>query len=188
MQVASEVNPNKIFGIGLSRTATTSLTDALRILGFRAIHYPDLRDHITGGDFSLSEFEPFDAMTDTPVALIYGHLLDTFPNSRFVLTTRDRKSWLESCERFFSSKDLGKSPERLEKDHFFRKRVYGFVKFRRESWAKVWDRHHFEVARLVPPNRLLVVDFIQNPSWSPLCDFLEVRQPKVPFPHLHRMT
>lgn len=32
---------NKIFGIGLSKTGTTSLHYALEILGFKAIHFPD---------------------------------------------------------------------------------------------------------------------------------------------------
>ncbi|HEV8715109.1 MAG TPA: sulfotransferase [Candidatus Binatia bacterium] len=30
---------SKIFGLGLSRTGTTSLTEALEILGFSTIHY-----------------------------------------------------------------------------------------------------------------------------------------------------
>jgi hypothetical protein len=30
----------KVFGIGLSRTGSMSLTEALTILGFRALHFP----------------------------------------------------------------------------------------------------------------------------------------------------
>src|SRR5207237_3908 len=47
----------KVFGIGLSRTGTTSLTRALELLGYRAKHYPTAESH----------FEEYDALTDTPV-------------------------------------------------------------------------------------------------------------------------
>ena len=38
------MKPTKVFGIGLSKTGTTSLTSALGGLGYRAIHYPPLPD------------------------------------------------------------------------------------------------------------------------------------------------
>ena len=64
----------KIFGIGLSKTGTTSLTQALQILGYQALHYPrDDRtlEQLLHADFRLDLFERFDALTDTTIVPYY---------------------------------------------------------------------------------------------------------------------
>ena len=48
----------KIFGIGLSKTGTSSLSEALEILGYSTVHFPR----------SLSEIAYYDAATDSTVA------------------------------------------------------------------------------------------------------------------------
>ena len=78
----------KIFGIGLSRTGTTSLTLALSELGLHAYHFPRGREVI----------DSVDAATDTPVAAWYQDLDAAYPDSKFILTLRHRPEWLDSCE------------------------------------------------------------------------------------------
>ena len=80
----------KIFGIGLSRTGTTSLNVALNRLGFHSIHWinPMTMDLIGQPDFVL-----YDAFADIPVSYQFEQLYHTFPNSKFVFTTRDAESW-----------------------------------------------------------------------------------------------
>ena len=67
---------SKVFGIGLSRTGTTSLTLALKALGYQAAHFPsddDTRREVTahvlagGGPIELTILKELDALTDTPV-------------------------------------------------------------------------------------------------------------------------
>ena len=48
----------KIFGIGLSKTGTSSLSEALEILGYSTVHFPS----------TLSEIAYYDAATDSTVA------------------------------------------------------------------------------------------------------------------------
>ena len=50
----------KVFGIGLSRTGTTSLSEALGILGFSAVHYPA----------TMRDIETHDAAADLPVVVV----------------------------------------------------------------------------------------------------------------------
>ncbi len=55
-------NQRKVFGLGLSKTGTSSLTDALNLLGIRSTHYPhDERtyDELRSGNYRLSILEEF---------------------------------------------------------------------------------------------------------------------------------
>jgi hypothetical protein len=88
----------KIFGIGLSRTGTKSLTLALNMIGFKVAHYPD--DEITlkelmAGKYNFSLLKDFDGITDITVAPYYAQLDKLFPDSKFILTVRDKDSWLK---------------------------------------------------------------------------------------------
>jgi hypothetical protein len=95
----------KIFGIGLSRTGTTSLNSALVKLGYRSLHWPhdsvtrrELIGYFAGEQpFALTVAEDYDAITDTPAAAAYRELSALYPESRFILTLRDRRGWLNSC-------------------------------------------------------------------------------------------
>ena len=67
----------KVFGIGLTRTGTTSLTEGLKVLGYSAIHCP----------MSYKEIDSFEASTDTAVAARFEFLDLLYPESKFILTT-----------------------------------------------------------------------------------------------------
>ena len=73
----------KIFNIGFSRTGTTSLTEALQILGFSAYHFPK----------SFDQIEKHDACTDMSITLGYKFLDLMYPESKYILTTRKLESW-----------------------------------------------------------------------------------------------
>ena len=81
----------KILGLGLSKTGTSSLAAALNVLGFSCVHsaYPHL-------------LEQADAMLDTGAAVRFRELDVMYPGSKFILTIRDRDSWLDSCRRHWA--------------------------------------------------------------------------------------
>ncbi len=71
-----------MFGIGLSKTGTTSLGAALVQLGYRNLHndrslvaflYPDRAVNMSG------RYDDLDAVEDLPVALYYKELLVAYP-------------------------------------------------------------------------------------------------------------
>lgn len=79
----------KVFGIGLPRTGTTSLAVALLQMGFKTAHcvYDD------------EIFELGDAFTDTPVFADWRELDVRYPGSKFVLTVRPFEQWIRSVRR-----------------------------------------------------------------------------------------
>ncbi len=93
---------NKIFGIGFHRTGTTSLRDALRLLGYTCGRhspylYPELQQNVFTSTFKV--VQRYDAFQDFPWFLIYHELDQEFPYSKFILTTRNSESWFNSITR-----------------------------------------------------------------------------------------
>jgi hypothetical protein len=57
-------------------------------------------------------------------------------------------------------------------------------RFEDKAYAiEVFERHNEEVKRRVAPERLLVYEVKEG--WGPLCEFLGVPEPEVPFPRLN---
>jgi hypothetical protein len=163
----------KIFGIGLSRTGTTSLHRALEILGYRSVHYPP-------PDSIDALLEDHDALSDTPVACRFRELDCRYPNSRFILTVRDFRSWLTSTRRFFA----GPPPEQAWRREV-RLETYGRLDWDRRAFLHAYHRHIETVTEYFAtrPEALLILDVVAGEGWEPLCDFLEKPVPALPFPH-----
>ena len=96
----------KIFGIGLSKTGTSSLARALEILGYRTRDYPGIERYLRGDVTSvdLEVVDAHDALTDTPIPSFYRELDARYPGSKFVLTVRERQGWLLSCKKQFTER------------------------------------------------------------------------------------
>jgi len=78
----------KIFGIGLPKTGTTSLTIALEMLGYTSRHSPMECFTLHHGELSVNQkkIDKYDALTDLPIPHFYPELDICFPNSKFILT------------------------------------------------------------------------------------------------------
>ena len=172
---------NRIFGIGLNKTATTTLHEALTILGFRSLHWKATPDD-EPADYAvfraqeeglplLTYIAEYDAYSDIwPLIHNFDVLDEQYPGSRFVLTTRDLNAWLDSRTRHMERNHTG--AER-EVDH--------------DAWRRGFKRHHRRVREhFADRSDLLVVDFTRDPSWENLCEFLDRPVPDAPFPWAHR--
>ena len=94
----------KIFGIGLSRTGTLSLTNALSILGIKTKHFPDdkiTQSELRTGQYKLSILNNYQALADIPISPYYAEFDRLFPGITFILTTRSIDSWLKSIKHHF---------------------------------------------------------------------------------------
>lgn len=149
------------------------------MLGYTAIHFPT----------SLQQIDHHDASTDTPVAANFPKLDQRHRNSRFIITIREKSSWLKSCERFWQ-----KNGEDFEKIEFIRTLhigLYGGNDFEPERFSAAYDRHigdidHFFRDR---PNDLLTLDiFGDDDPWAALCAFLKTPRQGAPFPHQNRSS
>jgi hypothetical protein len=106
----------KVFGIGLSRTGTKSLHQALRILGYRSDHFSTHLLTLAQGELGLdwSSVRDYDALTDVTAARFYRELDARFPGARFILTVREPQAWLRSCARHFPPLRAGHWPSGVD--------------------------------------------------------------------------
>lgn len=188
-------NGNKVFGIGLSRTGTTSLTDALNLLGVRTMHYPhddQTFAELARGNYRLSVLSEYQGVTDTPVAPFYAQLDRAWPGSKFILTVRAKTQWLQSAEAHWS---LLKQHGKMADDQrfqafadFISACVYGTIYFSAERFSYVYDVHVQNVRAYFAdrPEDLLVLDITSGEGWGKLCAFLGLPVPDQDFPYVNR--
>jgi len=173
---------SRIFGIGLGRTGTKSLAQAMGILGYSSKH---------GGN--VYDIEKYEFMNDIVIAARYK-LLDYYygPIAKFILTVRDVESWIRS-----SIVLAGRRGGRRGKDGVIRGTklrraehrfmIYGITHFDETIFREVhaqFDKEaiaHFKDQ----PKRLLVMNICKGDGWEQLCPFLEKPIPDMPFPRLN---
>lgn len=160
----------KIFGIGLAKTGTTSLNDAFAILGIASIGCPD----------SIAAIRRFEAATDGIVADRFEELDREFPGSKFIYTVRDRENWLDSYTRYH-----GRKTPSLPGHAGMTRRLYGTTGTERDILLAAFDRHERHVLEYFRdrPDDLLVMDIAAGDAdWDTLCRFLDRPVPEEPFP------
>ena len=124
--------------------------------------------------------------------------MDAFPQAKVILTIRDDVSWIKSWNvlnnkilKSFTFKFLAKVPKtsfKLQKDiHnelILGKRGAFQGAFTDEEKMKKFNEWNESVIKYVPKERLLVYE-IKN-GWGPLCHFLNVPEPNIPFPYKNK--
>lgn len=184
----------KVFGIGFHKTGTTSLFDAFKILGYRAVHGDQrksphggtagkklLSEYIEKGNYHLPTFEWYDAFIDNPYFSIWKELVKIFPTARYILTIRDEKDWIESCVRYYSGRKVRPMREWMFGPYADPSRN----KESKMAWLKAYQHHNAEVIKYFESTGkdLLVMNIARGDDWNVLCPFLNKPIPDVPFPH-----
>ncbi len=181
------MNKRKVFGVGLSRTGTRSLCEALTLLGYKTAHCTVEGGGLINPDrFADGEY---DAAADIATAGQFEEFARLYPDARFILTLRDLDAWLRSLRGHFF-----RNPEEIER---FRapgdplcavfQRAYGArppLEWSDDWWAARYSAHKERVfLHLVKRlNHLLKLRICEGDSWGPLCEFLDEPVPDVPFP------
>ena len=193
-KIASQLKhqKRKIFGIGLSRTGTKSLSFALNMLGFKVAHSPD--DKITlkellAGKYNFSILNDFDGITDITVAPYYAQLDKLFPDSKFILTVRDKESWLRALESQWREMPVvddlpSKETNMQDRARLLRIAVYGTYTFNEEQFSYAYDLHYRNVVEYFKerPESLLIINIFEGEVWEKLCPFLNIPVLNKPFP------
>ncbi|WP_227271828.1 sulfotransferase family protein [Roseobacter weihaiensis] len=180
-----------VFGIGLSKTGTTSLNEALNILGFRAEHLPPATRVAPAGKIVLDWpwwLSKCDAATDLSVAAVFEELRALFPRARFIYTPRDLDKWLDSCRRHFTH-DLAARRVAQKNFHLMElsQAFYGSFLYDEALYRAAYLRHDTAVrAAFAGDPAFLEYNLTENPDWVPLCDFLERPVPQAPFPNANK--
>lgn len=184
----------KIFCIGLNKTGTSSLHEAFKILGFKSVHFLDdkgknikdiIEENYYNNEDILKGISHYDAFSDwdhdETSHLIFKVFDQQYPNSKFILNTRNLEGWLNSRENHVLRNQKLYS-RRFNSKQFNKKNAW--LKIDRVSWAAHYKRHHQEVYEYFNGREsdLLVFDVTQGDGWDKLCKFLEAELPKVTFP------
>jgi hypothetical protein len=190
----------KVFGIGLSKTATSSLTVALRRLGYRTLHW------VHGGQKILGWPEYFyaDAATDTPCCAQFESLYHSFQDSRFIYTVRDIPDWKSSIISHFGMESPQEFRKRWGENAFWSTQsgwpsynamrhiqIHNNLYARHETWEEAYHAYDKRVCRFFedkPDDRLLVMNITGGDGWDKLCRFLDHPVPDDSFPHIGKTT
>lgn len=194
----------RVIGAGFGRTGTASLKAALDMLGFGPTYHmfevfahPEhivLWKQVAEGAKPQWDriFEGYQSAVDWPASAFYRDLMEEYPAARVILTVRDPERWHESGRNtIFPPEHQDENEEISEERRLHRDMARTIVwngvfdgKVRdREHAIEVFNRHIATVKSEVPTDRLLVFDVREG--WEPLCAFLDVPVPDVPFPRLN---
>jgi len=203
----------KVIGAGGPRTGTASLKTAFETLGFGECQHmetlfnrPELVDHWveffeTGKTDLEALFDGFQSTSDFPAYLMLPQLLEKYPDAKFVLTLREPESWYESAIRTVYAytpktfrQKLKLLPKKIKSPRFrgiaktlrlvevyLWKRQYQGQFLNKEKAIEIYEQTNEKTRALIPKDQLL--EYRISDGWEPLCEFLGVPVPDVPFPH-----
>jgi hypothetical protein len=174
---------NKIFGIGLNKTGTTTLKRCMQIFGYKhkSCSPELLKDVIEHNKFEqlYATVNQYDSFDDWPWPLIYKKLDKKYPNSRFILTLRkDVNTWLKSLKKHsLRTKPLDNCRIYAYKHHY----PHGHE----EDHIRQYHSHEKEVKEYFSnrPDDLLTVCWENGDGWKEICEFLNLDIPDKQFPH-----
>ena len=210
LELDVENRSNKIFGIGMPKTGTSSLREALEILGYRSVHSPFQYvfaqclgipmyrwEEVVSVDFKNEELLkkiPFIGVAKKDLKInewdaivnfgehIYPILDKNFHNSKFILTVRDKSMWLKSIYHLFG-------PWKNETISLIRKmHIFQCINYDEDYLSILYDNHFRNVLYYFKDRKqdLLIIDICSGEGWEKLCPFLNKYIPNVPFPHRNK--
>ncbi len=173
----------KVFCIGMYKTGTTSIGQALDALGLRTFHgsspyFDPGIDHFAWDPAKFRQHLPrtlnlvslFDAFEDYPFMWIYREMREAFPDAAFILTERDSHAVAMS--------DINM------------RRQLGKPSLDPQAYVDRYERHNRAVkSYFASSEQLLVMRLGSGKEWQTLCDFLELPVPRgLPFPRANART
>jgi len=157
-----------VFGIGLSKTGTTTLSTALGILGYKKRFRPVDNE----ADLALIDFRS-PGKFHVQTTRLFRQVDALCPGSRFVLTIRDIETWINS---------------RIMQNLHYRT-VRGKQRdIDTRAYRRLWHDYHDEVRAYFSdrPGDLLEIDIVGGEGWEKLCRFLGEPTPNHGFPLRNR--
>lgn len=197
----------------MPRTGTLTQKMALEMLGLGPCYHmvnvladldqAALWERALAGEPCWDEiFADFASTVDWPGGYFYRELAEAYPQAKVVLSVREPEAWERSVRQTVWAVRHGESLVRLlsSAQGLVSPQWQGFLDMidqllwcGRGTFADghaepgemiaAMERHNAEVELAVPAERLLVWNVAEG--WGPLCAFLELPVPDVPFPHIN---
>jgi hypothetical protein len=190
----------EIIGPGFGRTGTNSLKLALEHLGFGPCHHmfeiiknpellADWQAAARGERVDWNKvFSGYRSQVDWPGARYWRELVQWFPDAKVILSVRDPDEWFDSVQATIAPLMMAHGSHPSPHLNAVTEMAYQTVVAQvfngrisdRPYATHIFKEHNAEVQRTVASDRLLVFD--TKEGWGPLCDFLGVEMPAIPFP------
>ena len=173
------IEGRRVFGVGMSKTGTTTLGACLEVLGVvpHIGFEPQLKKWLEKGNTperALKLAENYLSFEDSPWYLIYRELDRRFPGSKFVLTVRKdslthaKSSWSHGVRRGLRTGEPT-------------------AEYLAEKIA-IYENHNNSVVEYFKdrPGDLLVMCWENGDGWEQLCPFLGIPVPQISIPHCNQ--
>lgn len=175
-----------ILGAGLPRTGTASLVEALRILGYNAIHHePERLPLFPTEGHTFNRYDDVDAAADMPAAMYWRELRKAY-NCKIVLTVRESFRWWESIKWHSNRIRTGADIEHIRYTEALHTLLFGSPMPSEYWYTRRFLEHNAFIKGTVPVGELLIMDIEAGDKWDKLCPFLNVSEPKEEFPWKNR--
>lgn len=148
-----------IYAIGLPRCGGQSLCEALAILTGSCVHSPGSN--------------PIVAASAVEVFRQPRSILRNDPDARFIINMRHEAEWIASCEAVYRKSEDWNHP-------LWKYPLADFADYRREYLQT-------RVSQTLGQGVSTMVIWLDEYRWEPLCRFLDVSIPDVPFPTVDRV-
>lgn len=162
------------------------------------IHYPNdavtLKELMTA-NYNFTVLKDLDGITDITVAPYYAQIDRIFPGSKFILTIREKQSWLRSLKKHWLYEYALNDHDTYPLDYqshvaitqFLKVAVFGCYNFDEVRMSYVYDLHYKNVLDYFRdrPQDLLVINICAGEGWEKLCPFLNQPPHQEAFPYIH---
>ena len=204
----------QVIGAGFGRTGTMSLKAAFEELGFgRCYHMWELFDQpekyiywerIERGEEMDPEelFGGYKSIVDYPGCVFYKELAAYYPEAKIVLNVRDPEKWWQSSfETTFNARPNFRQILYMLIRMPFSKKLRNTLKVVKMNTRQIYDdffdgkrndkayaisvfHKHVEAVKAHFPDEQVLVYNVKE-GWEPLCAFLNVPVPDIPFPYIN---
>lgn len=189
----------EVIGAGLGRTGTLSLKFALEHLGFGPCCHmtevfadgrrliPLWLDAARGAPDWPAVFAGFRSTCDYPSASYWRELAAFYPRAKLVLTVVDPDRWFDSVSQTIFSTWMQQAHAGTPEHELMQRAMFDHINgdVTDHAFLTEWfARRNDAVRECLPADRLLVFD--PSEGWDPLCRFLSVAVPEVPFPAINQ--
>lgn len=196
---------HKLFVIGFNKTGTTSLASFLKDHNFKINNQPKAENLLK--NYIKRDFRPirkfclsYNAFQDIPFSLpyLYIYLDQAFPNSKFILTTRDSsEQWYNSLVKFhakmFSCESIATAHELKNANYRYQGFIYQFMKevfnthddciYEKDLLTKTYEKHNFDAENYFKnKSNFIKVNLSNNYDFDLLCNFLQLKPNYKSFP------
>jgi len=170
---------NKVIGIGLPKTATSSLAIVLTNNDVLTIHFgssecDEIREKMYKGIYKFDTLDNYIGITNA-FEMIFPQVDKEYPNSKFIYTIREKEAWLNSIELHWKRVLENSLIRPMEIHHHLI--TFGTYLFNKDRFSYVYDMHSNIIQNYFRDRQqdLLIIDITTDEDYvDKICSFLNI--------------